>query len=223
MTGEAILTAEVGAARLVVCVADITTLESTPSSTPRIRRCLAGAGWMAPSTGPPDRNSWPNAGRSAVARPARPRSPAATGFKASHVIHAVGPVWSGGGATRTNCSPAATAPPCVCRVNIRCLDRVSRDLDRHLPLSADLAARSRSAPWLGGRDRTARFETVVFCCFSADGRRASQGRVCGPWACLTTKALQGRGNFVRQHRATEETGLGAAHQQAPECPQQRSS
>ena len=56
---------------------------STPSSMRPTRRCSAAAASTAPSIAPPGRNSWPNAGRSAAATPARPRSPAAIGSRQS--------------------------------------------------------------------------------------------------------------------------------------------
>ena len=64
---------------------------------PPTARCSAAAASMARSIARPGRNCWPNAKRWAAAIPATPRSPAATGSRRRHVIHAVGPVWSGGG------------------------------------------------------------------------------------------------------------------------------
>jgi hypothetical protein len=54
---EPLLFAEIGPARLEVCVADITTLALMRSSTPPIVHCLAVAESMAPSIAPPGRNS----------------------------------------------------------------------------------------------------------------------------------------------------------------------
>ena len=51
---------------------------------------------MAPSTAPVDPTSWPSAARSLAAPPATPYAPPAGWLPADHVIHTVGPIWSGG-------------------------------------------------------------------------------------------------------------------------------
>ena len=56
---------------------------STPSSTPRTARCSAAAGSTARSIARPGRSCSRSAARSAAARPARPRSRAATGCRRS--------------------------------------------------------------------------------------------------------------------------------------------
>ena len=91
-----LLTAEVGPARLEVVVADITTL-AVDAIVNAANTSLLGGGGV---DGAIHRAAGPscsrNARRSAAAPPARRRSPAAIELPAQHVIHAVGPVWSGG-------------------------------------------------------------------------------------------------------------------------------
>ena len=128
--------AEVGPVVLEVLVADITTLDGR-----RDRQCgeqhaaCAAAASTARSIVRPDRSCRPSAIRSAAARPARPRSRAAIALPATHVIHAVGPVWHGGDAERgrtarrvlPHCAGARRRAPAG-------FDRVPGDLDRHLRL-----------------------------------------------------------------------------------------
>jgi len=58
-------------------------LQSMPWSMRRTGACLAAAGSMGPSTAPPDRICWRNAGRLAPAKPDRQKLPAAIGYRQS--------------------------------------------------------------------------------------------------------------------------------------------
>jgi hypothetical protein len=73
-----LVSAEVGAARLDVCVADITTLALDAVVN---ARSLAAAASTVPFIAPPGRTCWRNAGRSAAARPVVQRSRADTGCR----------------------------------------------------------------------------------------------------------------------------------------------
>ena len=90
---------------------------------------------------------------------------------AKHVIHAVGPVWNGGGKGEEEllASCYRTALSLAAAASAR-LDRLPGDLDRRLPLSRPIARRaSRSARWRREIANAPRGITrVVFCCFSPD-------------------------------------------------------
>ena len=106
--------------------------------------CSAAAASTARSIAPPGRNcSW-SAGRSAAARRATRRSPARGRLPVKHVIHAVGPVWRGGGERRARA--AGVLPPARDRARRRArvrTRRVPRDLDRRLRLPARRGRRCR--------------------------------------------------------------------------------
>ena len=129
-----LLTFSVGPATLDILVADITTLVGRRHRERREHaRCSAAAASTARSIARPDRSCSPNAARSAAARPARPRSRAATSLPARHVIHAVGPVWQGGGSDEDALLASCYRDRARSRGRARArLDRVPGDLDRHL-------------------------------------------------------------------------------------------
>ena len=145
-------------------------LRSMPSSMRQTVRCSAAAASTARSIAPRDRNCSPNAGRSAAAKPAAQRSRAAIGCAAKHVIHAVGPVWSGGGKGEeellASCYRVALDLASTHRLASIAFPAISTGIYRFPP---DRAARIAvgivtsevaSSPRGIGR--------VVFCCFAQD-------------------------------------------------------
>ena len=141
MSVPPLLAADVGASRLEICVADITTLDVDAIVNAANGRCSAAAASTAPSIAPPDPSSWPNARRWAAATPVPPRSPAATGSRPGTSF--TRSARSGAAVTRArrHCSPLLSHRAFARGRKSPRLDRLSRDLDRHLPVPPERAAR----------------------------------------------------------------------------------
>ena len=167
---QAQLSAEVGTARLDVVVADITTLDVDAIVNAANRTLLGGGG----VDGAIHRAAGPEllvecrtlggceTGSSKITRGYR--------LKAGHVIHAVGPVWGGGGKNEeellASCYRTALGHAAQHRLRSIAFPAISTGIYR---FPADLAARiavgtvaSELAAAPGGLSR------VVFCCFAQE-------------------------------------------------------
>jgi O-acetyl-ADP-ribose deacetylase len=170
MTAPPLLSAEVGATRLEVCVADITTLDVAAIVNAANRTLLGGGGVDG-----------------AIHRAAGPQllaecrtlggcdtgSAKITGgyrLKASHVIHAVGPVWSGGDQGEeellASCYRTALALAGEHRLASIAFPAISTGVYR---FPAERAARIAVGTVAADIAHAPRGITrVVFCCFSPD-------------------------------------------------------
>ena len=106
--------------------------------------------------------------RSAAARPARPRSHAGYRLPAKHVIHAVGPVWSGGGEGEeellASCYRTALDLAVAHRLTSIAFPAISTGVYRFPPDRAARIAVGTVAAELAGSPRG--IARVVFCCFA---------------------------------------------------------
>ena len=165
-----LLSAEAGFARLEVCVADITTL-AVDAIVNAANRALLGGGGV---DGAIHRAAGPDllaecrtlggceTGGAKITR--------GYGLKAKHVIHAVGPVWSGGGkgeeALLASCYRTALQLAGAHRLSSIAFPAISTGIYRFPP---DLAARiavGTVASELASKPRG--IERVVFCCFAPE-------------------------------------------------------
>jgi O-acetyl-ADP-ribose deacetylase (regulator of RNase III) len=170
MTAPPLLSAEVGATRLEVCVADITTLDVAAIVNAANRTLLGGGGVDG-----------------AIHRAAGPQllaecrtlggcdtgSAKITGgyrLKASHVIHAVGPVWSGGDQGEeellASCYRTALALAGEHRLASIAFPAISTGVYRFPPERAARIAVGTVAADIAHAPRG--IARVVFCCFSPD-------------------------------------------------------
>jgi O-acetyl-ADP-ribose deacetylase (regulator of RNase III) len=171
-----ILSAEIGATRLDICVADITTLK-TDAIVNAANGSLLGGGGV---DGAVHRAAGPqllaecrtlngcDTGSAKITRGYR--------LQAKHVIHAVGPVWSGGRKGEedllASCYKTALALAAEHALRSVAFPAISTGIYR---FPADLAARiavGTVTAEVASRPRT--FERVVFCCFSEDSAKRHQ-------------------------------------------------
>jgi O-acetyl-ADP-ribose deacetylase (regulator of RNase III) len=163
-----LLTAEVGAARLEICVADITTLTVDAIVNAANRSLLGGGGVdgaIHRAAGPELLAECQTLGGCATGAAKITR-----GYRLSarHVIHAVGPVWNGGGEGEeellASCYRTALDLVAAHRLRSVAFPAISTGIYRFPP---DLAARiavATVAAELAASPRA--IERVVFCCFA---------------------------------------------------------
>ncbi len=163
-----LLTAEVGAARLEVCIADITTLKVDAIVNAANRTLLGGGG----VDGAIHRAAGPEllaecrtlggceTGGAKITRGYR--------LKAKHVIHAVGPVWSGGGKGEddllASCYRTALDLAAAHRLASIAFPAISTGIYRFPGEHAARIAVGTVAAELAASPRG--IERVVFCCFA---------------------------------------------------------
>jgi O-acetyl-ADP-ribose deacetylase len=170
MTVPALITAEVGATRLEICVADITTLDVDAIVNAANRTLLGGGG----VDGAIHRAAGPEllaecrglggceTGSAKITRGYR--------LKARHVIHAVGPVWSGGGKGEDDllagCYRSALALAAEHGLASIAFPAISTGVYRFPPERAAQVAVGTVAAELASAPRG--IARVVFCCFAPD-------------------------------------------------------
>ena len=170
MATPSLLTVEVGAARLEICVADITTLDVDAIVNAANQTLLGGGG----VDGAIHRAAGPE-----LLAECRTLGGCATGsakitrgyrLQAKHVIHAVGPVWGGGGKGEedllASCYRTALTLAVEQRLASIAFPAISTGIYR---FPADRAARIAVGTVAAEVANAARGITrVVFCCFSPD-------------------------------------------------------
>ena len=165
--------AEIGPTRLDICVTDITTLAVDAIVNAANRALLGGGGVdgaIHGAAGPDlkrecEKLGGCETGSAKITRGYR--------LKASHVIHAVGPVWSGGhmGEDELLASCYSTAIELAAQHKLRSIafPAISTGIYRFPPDRAARIAVGTVADTIG--KKLAPFERVVFCCFSPDSAK----------------------------------------------------
>lgn len=162
------LVAEIGAARLEICVADITTLKVDAIVNAANRSLLGGGGVdgaIHRAAGPELLAECERLGGCAIGSAKISR-----GYRlpAKHVIHAVGPVWSGGGQREdellASCYRTAFALAAAYRLGSLAFPAISTGVYRFPPDRAARIAVGTVASELAAAPRG--IARVVFCCFA---------------------------------------------------------
>jgi O-acetyl-ADP-ribose deacetylase len=165
-----LLTAEVGSARLEICVADITTLAVDAIVNAANRSLLGGGGVdgaIHRAAGPELREECQQLGGCATGAAKITR-----GYRlpARHIIHAVGPVWSGGGAGEedllASCYRTALDLAAAHRLTSLAFPAISTGVYGFPPDRAARTAVGTVAAEVAASRRG--IERVVFCCFAQD-------------------------------------------------------
>ncbi len=163
-----LLVAEIGAARLEICVADITTLKVDVIVNAANRSLLGGGGVdgaIHRAAGPELLAECESLGGCATGSAKISR-----GYRlpAKHVIHAVGPVWSGGGEREeellASCYRTALDLAAVRRLGSLAFPAISTGIYRFPPDRAARIAVGTVASELAASPRG--ITRVVFCCFA---------------------------------------------------------
>jgi len=163
-----VLTAEVGAARLEICVADITTLDVDAIVNAANTSLLGGGGVdgaIHRAAGPQLLAECKTLGGCATGSAKITRG---YRLKARHVIHAVGPVWTGGGQNEeellASCYRTALELAGAHRLASIAFPAISTGVYRFPPdRAARIAVGTVASEIAGGRGGITR---AVFCCFS---------------------------------------------------------
>lgn len=165
-----LLSAEIGSTRLDICVADITTLALDVIVNAANRTLLGGGGVdgaIHRAAGPDLRAECEklggcDTGAAKITRGYR--------LRAKHVIHAVGPVWSGGGKDEeellASCYRAALELAAAHRLASVAFPAISTGIYRFPPNRAARIAVGTVAAELAASPRG--IAHVVFCCFAPD-------------------------------------------------------
>lgn len=163
-----LLVAEIGATRLEICVADITTLKVDVIVNAANRSLLGGGGVdgaIHRAAGPELLAECESLGGCATGSAKISR-----GYRlpAKHVIHAVGPVWSGGGEREeellASCYRTALDLAAVRRLGSLAFPAISTGIYRFPPDRAARIAVGTVASELAASPRG--ITRVVFCCFA---------------------------------------------------------
>jgi O-acetyl-ADP-ribose deacetylase (regulator of RNase III) len=166
----ALHSAEIGLTRLVICVADITTLDVDAIVNAANRTLLGGGGVdgaIHRAAGPDLKRECEQLGgcETGAAKITRGYR-----LKASHVIHAVGPVWSGGHKREddllASCYSTALALAAEHKLRSIAFPAISTGIYGFPPDRAARIAVGTVADAIG--KKLAPLEQVVFCCFSPD-------------------------------------------------------
>src|SRR5262245_7912654 len=170
MTAPPLLSAEVGTTRLEVCVADITTLDVAAIGNAANRSLLGGGGVdgaIHRAAGPQLKQECETLGGCDIGSAKITRG---YRLKASHVIHAVGPVWGGGNQGEDDllgsCYRAALALAGEHRLASIAFPALSTGVYRFPPERAARVAVGTVAADIAHAPRG--ITRVVFCCFSPD-------------------------------------------------------
>jgi O-acetyl-ADP-ribose deacetylase (regulator of RNase III) len=177
-----LLIAEIGSARLEICVADITTLNVDAIVNAANQSLLGGGGVdgaIHRAAGPDLLAECRTLGGCATGAAKITRG---YGLPAKHVIHAVGPVWSGGGQGEeellASCYRTALELAVTHRLGSIAFPAISTGVYRFPPDRAARIAVGTVAAEIASAPRG--IERVVFCCFA----QSAAGHHCDAFAEL---------------------------------------